>query len=399
MSITLQAEQEPANMSRLNTPTALFSIPANIPVAQGPKLRSSVPIVTGFMPAGALIPDNFVIPYHDSRTKKGYQRPPQGARINELVNDLRHGRVDLPTAILLNLRNKEARQAVHGGALDLTLLREMMAAPSQFFIVDGQHRVLALKKLIDEFYDDGKWSRFMIPFVCMVGATEDEEMDQFYVVNSKAKSVRTDLALQLLRLRADRDEGVYEALIERGRDWQVKAQRLVEELEHVSQVWRGRIRMAAMEKGDTTISSTSMVTSLKPLLVSPYFGQLASEQQLRVLDAFWGGIREVMRPAFDEPTKYAIQKGVGTIVMHTVLVHVLEIVRSTGGSVFEPEAYSSVMHKPLESLEGDDAQGLPVSGVEFWRAADGAAGSYSSSSGRRVLIAKIRQLLPQVEAA
>jgi hypothetical protein len=34
----------------------------------------------------------------------------------------------------------------------------------------------------------------MIPFTCMLGATEDEEMDQFYIVNSKAKSVRTDLA-------------------------------------------------------------------------------------------------------------------------------------------------------------------------------------------------------------
>lgn len=239
----------------------------------------------------------------------------------------------------------------------------------------------------------------MLPFVCMIGATEEQEMDQFYVVNSKAKSVRTDLALLILRQRAERDDKVYEALLERGKDWQVEAQKVVETLAAESSVWRGRIRLPAMEKADTTIPSASMVSSLKPLLASPYFGQLGFDQQLKVLDAFWRGIREVMRPAFDDPTEFSIQKGVGVIVLHAVLLHILEIVRSKGLSVVEPEAFSQVLKKPLESLQGDDARGSPVSGLDFWRGApNGAAGSYSSSAGRRVLIAKLRQLLPQVEA-
>ena len=59
--------------------------------------------------------------------------------------------------------------------------------------MDGQHRVAALKKLMEED-PDGGWEKFQIPFICMVGATEPEEMEQFYVVNSRAKSVRTALA-------------------------------------------------------------------------------------------------------------------------------------------------------------------------------------------------------------
>lgn len=385
-------------MSRPSPASPPYVAPASMQVAIGPKLRSGVQIVSGFMQAGTLIPDNFIIPYHDHKTKKGYQRPPQEPRINELVGDLRKDRVDLPTAVLLNLRDKEARSALRGTALDLTGLREGASDAAKFHVVDGQHRVLALKRLIEEFDDDGRWKRFMIPFVCMVGATENEEMDQFYIVNSKAKSVRTDLALLLLRQRAEEDEEIYEALVERGREWQVKAQKIVEALADNSTVWRNRIRLPAMDKGDTTIPSASMVTSLKPLLSSPYFGQLSDEQQLKLLDAFWRGVREIMRPAFDEPTHYAIQKGVGVIVMHGILLHVIEIVRSSGGSVFEPEAYSNVLGKPLETLEGDDSRGLPIKGIEFWRAADGAAGSYSSSSGRRVLIMKIRQALPHVEA-
>jgi len=49
-----------------------------------------------------------------------------------------------------------------------------------------------------------------------------------------------------------------------------------------------------MEKGETTIPSASMVTSLKPLLSSPYFGGLKPDQQIKVLDAYWHGIREVL---------------------------------------------------------------------------------------------------------
>ena len=92
-----------------------FSVPETIPVTVGPKLRSGVLSIAGYIPAGAIVPQNYKIPYHDSRTKKGYQRPPQDSRINELVADLRKDRVDLPTAILLNLRDQNAKKAVRHG--------------------------------------------------------------------------------------------------------------------------------------------------------------------------------------------------------------------------------------------------------------------------------------------
>jgi len=146
--------------------------------------------------------------------------------------------------------------------------------------------------------------------------------------------------------------------------------------------------------------SASMVTSLKPLLASSFFSRLSFVQQQQVLEAFWGGLREVMRPAFDEPKEFVIQKGVGVIVMHAILVEVLEIVRSSGRSVIEPSTYRDIMKDPIEKLQGDaqDGVGTPVEGIDFWRVAPkGAAGSYSSSAGRRVLIAKLRQVLPYVE--
>ena len=153
-------------------------------------------------------------------------------------------------------------------------------------------------------------------------------MEQFYIVNSTAKSVKTDLALLLLRRRADKDLSVAEAVRTRTQMASRAGQSLVERLAAESSIWRNRIRLPSMEKGETTIPSASMVVSLKPLLASPYFGGLKPDQQLKVLDAYWQGIREVLRPAFDDIDTYAIQKGVGVIVMHLVLPNVLECVRS-----------------------------------------------------------------------
>jgi hypothetical protein len=45
-----------------------------------------------------------------------------------------------------------------------------------------------------------------------------------------------------------------------------------------------------------------MVTSLKPVLASPYFKALDMKDQLQVLDAFWRGLRNLMQDAFD-PTR------------------------------------------------------------------------------------------------
>jgi DGQHR domain-containing protein len=345
------------------------------------------------MPAGVLIPNGYVIPAYDTRTKQGYQRQPQEVRINSLAADLRRGRTDLPTAVLLNLRDLSIKAALDGNFLRLV----QGGRPVQFHVVDGQHRILALQKLIEE--DAERWSQFLIPFVCLLAADAREEMKQFYIVNSTAKSVKTDLALALLRTRSEEDPEVYEALQERGKQWQVDGQTIVERLANESRIWKNRIRLPSMEKGETTIPSASLVTSLKPLLASPYFGRLKNEPQIKVLDAYWHGIREVLRPAFDTPEEYTVQKGVGVIVLHTIFPHVLECIRNRGLSTTDADAYKAVLDEALTQLQGENNAGEPVTGVDFWASAPkGAAGSYSSSAGRRVLVAKIQQLLPSIEA-
>ena len=223
-------------------------------------------------------------------------------------------------------------------------------------------------------------------------------MEQFYVVNSTAKSVRTDLAYDLLKRRASNDATYMMALERDGQSWKVKGQEIVEALDHETP-WRGRIRFPNEARADTTIGNAGLVNSLKQLLSSAYFGALTTPQQVKVLIEYWRGIAQVLPECFKdgEARSYTLQKATGAMTMHALLLTVIEHVRENGDSAIEAESYVQVLSEPLQELQGENHEGSVVSGSDFWLAgAQGAAGTYSSNAGRRVLLAKLKTLLPNL---
>ncbi len=350
-----------------------------------------VPQVVGVMPAGLLV-SNYNIPRRDYRERSGYQRNISPARVNKLVADLVAHRVDLPTALLLNIRTFQ--DGVH-------LVEEngmhFFRPEGPFYVVDGQHRVEALVKLIER--DPERWSDFPIPFVCLLGADEFQEMTEFYVVNSTAKSVRTDLAYDLLRQRAEDDPSLRQALLEQREYWKVEGKLITEQLTQTSPLWKDRVRFPGEPLGETLISSSGMVSSLRPLLVTPYFEAISMSDRVKVLVAYWAGISNVLPDVFKDPPRYALQKSTGVQVMHKLLIVLIESLRSQGDSVLKPESYASLLQGPLLHLEGDTASGDTVRGEDFWKVgAVGAAGSFSNNAGRRVLTTRLKGALPRVEA-
>ena len=62
------------------------------------------------------------------------------------------------------------------------------------------------------------------------------------------------------------------------------------------------------------------------------------------------------------------------------------------------DSYADALREALTNLEGDTSSGGVARGAEFWLGGgEGAAGSYSSNAGRRVLVAKLRSSLPEIE--
>lgn len=352
--------------------------------------RCGLPLIFGVIRAGDLR-NRTKVARRDSRTKSGYQRQLAQSRVNRLAEGLRNNRVDLPTSILVNLRDYESDRHLHGrhGRLNLRL------GDASLYVVDGQHRVEALARLVDE--DETRWGDLEVPFVCMLGASECEEIRQFHVVNSTAASVRPDLALDLLKQRAESEPGVMDALIESAETWKVRGQQIVEDLAK-TELWRERVRFAGEQKGETTVGSAGLVGSLRPLLMAPYFGALTPGSQVRILVAYWKGIQEVLPECFERPTEYVLQKSTGVDVLHGLLVWVLEHLRCVECSVVDSAVYADVLGGVLRQLEGETPIGDIARGFEFWLGAgEGAAALYSSNAGRRVLTAKLRSMLPPIE--
>ena len=378
-----------------------------LPLVEGQPLHSSVPVYVGSISVSDLVhykdvPYLRTIQKDGSFRKVGYQRKPQEVRISRFATALKKGTVDVAPSILLNIRDVEVSDVIKHEDGGIFLVVDPSNRKFKLSVVDGQHRVEAFEKLLnDDREDPEKWGTHKLQFVLMVGAAEREEMHQFYVVNTEAKSVRTDLALDLLKQRSDTDGRILNEIIERGQEWKVDGQGLTESLQTASPVWRGMIRLANAEKASTLIPAASFVSSLRMLLTnSPFFKTLNHEQRLKILNAYWRGIRKSLPLAFDQdPDQYSLQKGIGVTALHDLLLSVIEIVRNSGESVFDEDAYATIMLPVLDRLAGDNVDGENVDGAEFWlnQKLGGAAGAYSSSSGRRVLIAKLRALLPDVD--
>ncbi len=370
-------------------------------VVHGPTLRKKIMTVVGVMPAETLV-RHHCVPHRNVIKAEGYQRNPTNSRINELASELKNQTVDLPTSVLLNIRDVKEDELLTRLRDDNYLLNldpEKASGEHRLYVVDGQHRICALKKTIEEH--DADIGNVKIPFVCMLGASEFDEMEQFHVVNSNAKSVKTDLAFDLLKSRAEIDSDYAYRIEMKGKKWQVDAQTLTEKLAMSSSVWRDKIRLPNQPSRGTTVPSASFVRSLKPLLAQPtLFKSIKTvERQAQVIDAYWNAIRRVLPEAFeDTPASYSIQKGVGVEVLHAILPVVIDCVRSTDGSLFKPESYIPTIDSALKDLEGLNGDGMMVQGETFWRSGRaGAAGTYTSTAGKRRLAEYLLRLLPDIE--
>ncbi len=352
-------------------------------------IRGARDTFVGTLKFGELV-DRYQIPHRVHSADEGYQRKASATRINKLVRDLHGRRVDLPTAILLSIRDADLYPRLDSSG------RYILTLPANgkrlFYVVDGQHRLEALKKVLDED-PEGDWRDFKIPAVIIFGADDGVEMDQFHIVNSNQKGISSDLTLDLMKTRAMRDDAYRKYLDGIGEGWKVISQDLTERVAK-KLLWKGKIRFPGEPKGTTIINSNSFVTSLKRALDQVNFSTYLPEQRASIIDAYWRGVRDALPECFDHPNDFNIQKTVGVYVLHHLLPDVLEYASKFGNPVEESDTYRRILGDTLVDLTGDNQMNEAATGAGFWRVgAEGASGTYSSGAGQRVLREMIRREL------
>jgi DGQHR domain-containing protein len=372
------------------------------------------PMLMAALPARDVVRHKTVDTY-DPYTKKGYQRSPSPTRIASAARYYGEKDGHMPNPLLVNIREEDF------GRVDLVVTSDhkefelaranggdwighgYVEIPTDLpiHLYDGQHRAGGLETVLSDYegFED-----FPIPLSVSLGLDELDEMTEFYEVNTNAKSVRTDLAWQLLKEMADKDPELAERLEMEGKDWVTRGIAVVEELMKLPGPWKDRIQ-APNEKvrrsDNLTIPQAQFVRSLRPILDMPLMAKADPDKIAQLLNAYWQGIASVLPEPFlpgTNPKEYAIQKGQGAVALHRLLPQAIETVRSRGEALNDPAAYAEVM-KSLPKLSGEvvtDQGMVPVSGADFWKSgSEGVASQFTGDAGRKRLSVVIRQLMPK----
>ena len=317
---------------------------------------------------------------------QGYQRPPELTRIKRLANFVLKGEGDglMPTAV--TLASREPVQFLTGNGDVGTLVIDVANKP---FVVDGQHRLAGFRHAIEVKKAGDDVAGFTLPFVLLDNVDRLKEMRQFKVVNSEAKSVRTDLVSVILTELA-RAEG--KDAIKASEHWRVVAAGAVDFLNRddagpwydtivmpdATAYTRGEVEANPDLKHRRLVRATSFMTSLKPvydwfdhwgLFQTSELGDRAAELS-EVLTQYWEALRKLIPGAFADRDDYVIQKTPGLFSLHALLAKPLLSHLFSARLSLNAENFQRLLEPSAE-----------LSDANYWRASAHGASAYGSMKG------------------
>jgi len=365
-----------------------------INVIESQPLNRGNRVVVGVVDAATLV-DRSSVDTRDWQEQSGYQRQANSNRIIKISRLLKDNSVDLASSFLVGIRAPASEVLLSKGKGGLCLDLNGHKA----HIIDAQHRVGALKKILDG--NEGDYDGHLVNVNFILDSNEIVEMEVFHSTNSTAEKMRPDLSYDLMKQRYDKDP-TYRKVVKRERkEWIIKGQKLVERLAKDSPHWQGRIRFPHEPTADTTIGNSGLVNSLEKLLTSETFtGQYTEAQQFSILKCFWASVARALPECLlpGEARNYTLQKAVGAQTMHTLLASLIERGTQTSSgiilgaySLFDPAAYDCVQGA-LKNLTGENQLGGQVTGAQFWRVGAAGVASFHASTNlaRRVLVDKMK---------
>lgn len=298
---------------------------------------------------------------------KGYQRLPLVKRFSEgkgsIVRYLMKEIGCFPTSILLNVRGELNFE--EGEDMGWCTLGDLDIGNEELWLIDGQHRMEALKRAIERNADFEKYP--VIVSILQLPNRFDELM-LFYIVNRRQRGVPTDLAYRHLQ----------RMLWEKGTDWLYElegrrgvllglATEIVDYLcDDPRSPWYGRIRRVAETKTDDhIIQDKMMIRSVADVLKEKVFEGLPISDMADLLIDYWNAIIWLYPAVFDESRHYTLLGAPGIYSLHMLFPFIYSRC-VTVGVVNEDE-----MRKVLEPLLAE-TPGHPepdfrkAMDLEFW---------------------------------
>jgi len=302
----------------------------------------------------------------------GYQRSLSESRVAKAVKYLTGEEGSFPGTVVLNAR----------GSLDFTPSNKLnghselgvLSIPRSSFplwIIDGQHRLMAIMLAATK---SQSFLSYSVPVCILNLSSRFDEMRMFFIVNSRQKSVSTDLVQRhLYQTIAQKGEWRVSPYETEARILQAEALPIVDILRcRKDSVWFDRVQLPGEPRDDRhIIRQTSFADSIAQILktMTP-----AERDEIRhepsnlsdLLVDYWNAIKEVFSDAFDDPQSFLIQKTCGCYVFHLIFPQIRRM-------CIEADDLSKKMMKSflLEIFRAfADAEGVEVDST-FWHRIQG----------------------------
>jgi DGQHR domain-containing protein len=298
---------------------------------------------------------------------KGYQRRLEPSRVNSIARYVIRGEGLLPTSLLLNIREgahyEPSKDDENWGWLIFDDEEELWR------VIDGQHRAGGVEAAIDQRnarIDSAKRKvpeplEYDLPLVFCLGFPRDEEMELFKIVNSKAKSVSTDLVASLIYGRVTDERAKDEPTRISLTDLRKAAGISVALYLADRAPWKGHILEVneAKDQINKPMQANTIASTLLPAMRDAWIQRkflenpkdLAFTDLAKVVQQYWEVLAELMPEAFADIEHYAVQRPIGVYSFNEILADILDICRMS--SDYSPAHMKRLLSRLGEWVDSD----------------------------------------------
>jgi DGQHR domain-containing protein len=293
--------------------------------------QKGVPIYVSIIPAKDIVSvmryDRFGMD-----NPNGYQRDLQPSRVEKALRFLLKEEGTFPTSVLLNYRSDDLSFKAEVRFYDGCEFGTLELPRNELYVMDGQHRLATLQRAIHE---DHAFESYPV-IVSIFNFTDPErfdEMRQFYIVNSRQKSVPTDLALKFLT-KLYKKYGETEVTIREGarKVFEAQSDEIVLELNRRPESpWYNMIELIGGERSGVIKERPMALSIAENILNQRIFAATSIEEITKNLIIYWSAIKEVYPQAFSDPESYTLQKTPGVYAFHSIFPSVYVKCLNEGG--------------------------------------------------------------------
>ena len=220
-----------------------------------------------------------------------------------------------PTSVLVNVRkDKWALKFSPNGQVNDKIDVGKLTIPddADWFIIDGQHRVEGLKAAMREKEELENYPVILT----MTNEIPLQEMLIFYLVNSRARSVATDLSYRILqRMLYDKGSPKWiESAIMAGADRRKAVASTIVDYLNTKQTspFKGRIQEVGEQPKKEHLTTDGTITRYVTIVLGEkIFENMIDEDVADLLASYWSAIRDTYPKAFNDPDDYALVTTLG----------------------------------------------------------------------------------------